>query len=134
MIGQLSVLATVILVIIVIVVWTSRKKGKKNEERSSVDIILGRLKIAIGFYQVTSGVLEAFSYIKWPGSLTQIGEYSQVLQGNVFQIAPIQCLFENLKANAFGSLYAILSFECYCNNCGSCCLWNQEANFNAKHS
>ena len=111
MIGQLSVLATVILVIIVIVVWTSRKKGKKNEERSSVDIILGRLKIAIGFYQVTSGVLEAFSYIKWPGSLTQIGEYSQVLQGNVFQIAPIQCLFENLKVNAFGSLYAILALN-----------------------
>ena len=111
MIGQLSVLATVILVIIIIVVWTSRKKGKKNEERSSVDIILGRLKIAIGFYQVTSGVLEAFSYIKWPGSLTQIGEYSQVLQGNVFQIAPIQCLFENLKVNAFGSLYAILALN-----------------------
>ena len=113
MIGQLSVLATVILVIIVIVVWTSRKKGKKNEERSSVDIILGRLKIAIGFYQVTSGVLEAFSYIKWPGSLTQIGEYSQVLQGNVFQIAPIQCLFENLKVNAFGSLYAILALNTF---------------------
>ena len=49
--------------------------------------------------------------IKWPGSLTQIGEYSQMLQGNVFQIAPIQCLFENLKVNAFGSLYAILALN-----------------------
>ena len=112
-IGQLSILAAVILIIIVIVVWTSKKKDTKNKERSSVDIILGRLKIAIGFYQVTSGVLEAFSYIKWPDSLTRIGEYTQVLQVNVVQIAPIQCLFENLKVNAFGSLYAILALNTF---------------------
>ena len=111
MMGQLSIMAAVILMIIVIVVWTSKKKDKKNEERSSVDIILGRLKIAIGFYQVTNGVLEAFSYIKWPDSLTRIGEYSQVLQGDVFEIAPIQCLFENLKVNAFRSLHTILALN-----------------------
>ena len=111
MIGQLSILTAVVLVVVALVVWTSKKKRKKNEERPTVDIILGRLKIAIGFYQVTSGVLEAFSFIKWPHSLTQIGEYSKFLQGNVFQIVPVQCLFENLKVNAFGSLYAILTLN-----------------------
>ena len=111
MIVQLSILATVVTIVITVVVWTGKKKSKKTEGRSAVDIILGRLKIIIGFYQVTYGVLEAFSYIKWPDSLALIGKYSELLQLNVFQIAPIHCLFPNLKINAFGSLFAILAMN-----------------------
>ena len=108
MIVQLSVLVTVIVIVIVIVVWTSRKKSRKRKGRSLADIIFGKLKIVIGFYQVTFGVLEAFSYIEWPDSLALIGKYSEMLQLSVFQIAPIHCLFPNLKISAFGSLFAIL--------------------------
>ena len=50
MIGQLSILTAVVLVVVALLVWTSKKKRKKNEERPTVDIILGRLKFAIGFY------------------------------------------------------------------------------------
>ena len=110
MIFQLSILAAVIVVVVLVVVWTSKKKSKKCE-RSSVDIMLGRLKIIIGFYQVTFGALEAFSYIQWPDSLALIGKYSEILQLNVFQIAPIHCLFPNLRINAFGSLFSILSMN-----------------------
>lgn len=63
MIVQLSVMVTVVVIVIAVLVWTGKRKSKKQKERSSVDIILGRLKIVIGFYQVTHGVLEAFSYI-----------------------------------------------------------------------
>ena len=108
MIVQLSVLVTAIIIVVAIVVWTSRKKSKKSKGRSSVDTIFGRLKIVIGFYQVTFGVLEAFSYITWPDSLALIGRYSEMLQLSVFQIAPIHCLFPNLKISAFGSLFAML--------------------------
>ena len=110
MIVQLSVVATVVVIVIAVLVWTGKKKSKKRG-RSSVDVILGRLKIVIGFYQVTNGVLEAFSYIKWPDSLTLIGKYSETLQLSVFQIAPIHCLFPNVKMNAFGSLFAILAMN-----------------------
>ena len=111
MVGQLSVLVTIITIIIAIVVWTSKKKSKKIKERSSVDIILGRLKIVIGFYQVTFGLLEAFSYIQWPDCLALIGKYSEILQLNVLHIAPIHCLFPGLKVNAFTNLFATLALN-----------------------
>ena len=108
---QLSILAAATLIIIAVIVWRSKTKSNKNKDRSSVDIILGRLKIVIGFYQVTFGLLEAFTYIKWPDTLVVIGKYSEMLQLNVLQIAPVQCLFPNLKVDALGSLFAILAMN-----------------------
>ena len=74
-------------------------------------MFFSKLKIVIGFYQVTYGILEAFSYIKWPRSLQVIAKYSEILQMDVLQIAPMGCLFERLHVNAFGSLLAIMSIN-----------------------
>ena len=111
MIVQLSIMAAVAAIVFAVIIWTSKRKSKKKEGRSSVDIILCRLKIVIGFYQVTNGVLETFSFIKWPGALDVIGKYSEILQMNVFQVAPIHCLLPNVKMNAFGNLFAILGMN-----------------------
>ena len=48
----------------------------KQKRKSPIDggdvtisaMFLSRIKIAIGFYQVTDCLLQAFSYIRWPGS------------------------------------------------------------------
>ena len=111
MIGQLCLIAAAIFVVTVFVAWRSKKQIKKKKDRSLGDLILSKLKIVIGFYQVTFGVIEAFAFIKWPESLTFIGKYSELLQLNVLQIAPIHCLFASLKVDAFGRLYAILSIN-----------------------
>ena len=111
MIVQLSIMAAVAAIVFAVIIWTSKRKSKKKEGRSSVDIILCRLKIVIGFYQVTNGVLETFSFIKWPGALDVIGKYSEILQMNVFQVAPIHCLLPNVKMNAFRNLFAILGMN-----------------------
>ena len=111
MIGQLCLIAAVIFVITAVVAWRSKKQMKKKKGRSLGDLILSKMKIIIGFYQVTFGMIEAFAFIKWPESLTFIGKYSEILQLNVLQIAPIHCLFANLKVDAFGRLYAILSIN-----------------------
>ena len=111
MIGQLCIIAAVIIVIAVVVVWRSKKQMKKKTGRRLGDLILSKMKIIIGFYQVTFGVVEAFAFIRWPDSLTFIGKYSEMLQLNVFQIAPIHCLNPNLKVDAFARLYAILSIN-----------------------
>ena len=66
------------------------------------------MKIVIDFYQVRFGVPEALAFIKWPQSLTFIGKYFKMLRLNTVQIAPIHCLFSNLKVGAFGRLYTIL--------------------------
>ena len=112
--GQLSVLVVVFLIIVVVSVWAnnrSKKNKMKEEERSPIDIFFAKLKIVIGFYQVTYGLLEAFSYIKWPDSLQVISNYSEILQLNVLQMAPVQCIATGLRVDAFGNLFAIMSLN-----------------------
>ena len=115
--GQLSITLVIAFIIIAVLVWTSRRKIKKEKEGHLMDMVFSKLKIVIGFYQVTHGLLDAFSYIKWPGSLESIAKYSGFLQLNVLQIAPLQCLFPKLRLDAFGSLFAIMAV-----NAGVVCL------------
>ena len=110
-IGQLSSVAAILLIVIVVMVWTSRKNTIREEDNSGIDSFLSKVKIVIGFYQVTYGLLETFSYIKWPNSLQVVGKYSEVLQMNVFQIAPIHCLYQGLQVDAFGNLFITLAMN-----------------------
>ena len=110
-VSQLSIILAIFLITIAILVWTSRKKIKKEEGRLLIDKFFSKVKIVIGFYQVTYGLLDVFSYIKWPGSLETIAKYSGFLQLNVLQITPIQCLFSGLRLDAFGSLIAVMAMN-----------------------
>lgn len=74
-----------------------------------IDMFFSKLKILIGFYQVTHGILTAFSYIEWPDSLQVVATYSGIFQLNLFQIAPLHCLFPGLRVDAFGELLLILT-------------------------
>ena len=104
-------------IIIAVLVWTTRRNIRKKTEGLLVDMFLSKLKIVVGFYQITHGLLDAFSFIKWPGSLESIAKHSQFLQLNVLQIAPLQCFFPELRLDAFGSLFAIMAV-----NAGVICL------------
>ena len=89
-----------------------KKKNKNFEgEHSLIDTFLSKIKIAIGFYQVTHGLLEAFSYIKWPDSLQVISKYSGMLQLNILQMAPVHCLLPSLHIDAFGNLFTIMAIN-----------------------
>ena len=109
MVGQLSLIALIFLIIGTVMVWTSKKRVRKTEGRSLIDTFFSKLKIVIGFYQVTYGLLETFSYIKWPDSLQVIGKYSEILQMNVLQVAPMDCLNPALHVDAFGNLFATMA-------------------------
>ena len=111
MLGQSSIIVAILFIIFVFLVWTSKRQAKKDQKYSLIDMFLSKLKIVIGFYQVTYGLLEAFSYIKWPDSLEVIGKYSGILQMDVLQIAPIQCLFPGLHVDAFGNLFATMAIN-----------------------
>ena len=110
-VGQLSIIMAVVLIIFACLAWNSRRKTKTPRARPFVDMLLSKLKIVIGFYQVTYGLLQAFSYIKWPESLEIIGKYSGILQMDILQIAPIQCLFPGLHVDAFGNLLATMAIN-----------------------
>ena len=111
MIGQLAIIGALVMLLIIFIVWRSNKISKKGAERSFVDIVLGRIKVVIDFYQVTFGIMEAFSYVKWPGSLSVIGHYSEIVQVNVLQIAPLQCVLPSLKFDAFARLFAVMGLN-----------------------
>ena len=110
--GQLSIIASILLTIIVVAVWTSKRKNENDQgEHSLVDTFLSKIKIAIGFYQVTNGLLEAFAYIKWPDSLQVVSTYSQILQLNILRMAPVHCLSPELHVDAFGNLFTIMAIN-----------------------
>ena len=108
---QLSVIAAIFFILIVVSVLVSKRSEKKVKESSPIDVFLAKLKIAVGFYQVTYGLLEAFSNIKWPDSLQVIGKYSEVLQLNILQMAPVHCLSSELHVDAFANLIAIMAIN-----------------------
>ena len=111
MAGQLSIFAVIFVIIIAVSTWANKRSKDKGKEQSGITVFLAKLKIVIGFYQVTYGLLEAFSYIKWPDSLQGIGEYSEILQLNILQMAPVHCLFSGLRVDAFGNLFAIMTIN-----------------------
>ena len=54
---------------------------------------------AFYFLQVTYGLLEAFSFVRWPDALEDIAKYSEVLQLNFLQMAPLHCLIRGIKVS-----------------------------------
>ena len=109
--GQLSAILVTVLIIIAVLVWQGRKRFQKEEEGLLIDKFLSKVKIVIGFYQVTYGLLDVFSCIEWPGSFETIARYSGFLQLNMLQMAPIQCLIPGLHLDAFGSLFALMAIN-----------------------
>ncbi|XP_078382310.1 uncharacterized protein LOC144664996 [Oculina patagonica] len=110
-VGQLSIILAIVLILIAVSVWTGKKRVKKDKESLLMDTFFSKVKIVIGFYQVTNGLLEVFSYIEWPGSLKSIAKYSGFLQLNLLQITPVQCLFPGLHLDAFGSLFLLMTLN-----------------------
>ena len=108
---QVGILCGFFFIIACVLMWYSRKNVTKARGRALIDIVFARLKIVIGFYQVTYGLLGAFSYVKWPDALDDIARYSEILQLNLLQIAPLHCLFSSLHVDAFGSLFASMGLN-----------------------
>ena len=105
---RLVALVAVVIFVMALVVWTSKKKSEMDDERPLVDLILARLKIVVGFYQVTYGLLNAFDYIEWPSVLSCISQYTDFIQLNVLQFAPIHCVFPSLKMDTFDNMKAMM--------------------------
>ncbi|KAL9955905.1 hypothetical protein ACROYT_G037304 [Oculina patagonica] len=111
MVAQLVIIAAFFVIIMAAFLWRRKRKSQKDKARPLLDVFFSKLKIVIGFYQVTHGLLEAFSYIKWPDSLQVIGKYSSVLQMDILQIAPVNCLFIGLHVDAFTNLFVIMAIN-----------------------
>ena len=106
-IGQ-SLLCSFVLGIVFVFLWWSGKRKAKNSNRNLRDVFLSNMKIVIGFVQVTAGIMDAFAFIEWPAYLADIGKFAEIFQLNVLQIAPLQCINNNLGINVFQSMILML--------------------------
>ena len=109
--GQLSLIAAIIAIFFTLIVWRKKNNLSKDRGLSCFDNLLSKLKILIGFYQVTHGLLDVFSFIEWPDSLQVVSKYSGILQMNLLQVAPVHCLNHKLHVDAFGDLFVLLSMN-----------------------
>ncbi|XP_048589537.1 uncharacterized protein LOC5499073 [Nematostella vectensis] len=100
-----------VLALVAVVVILNRKKSR-DDKRSQTDQLFGSLKIVIGFYQILSETLNAYSYIQWPKELLTIMMYADVLQLNIFTIAPIECISDKLKVDPYSSLLGYVLMDC----------------------
>ena len=103
---QVCGIAIIVAVLTASIVLARRKRCPSG--RTVSDIILARLKIIIGFYQATSGTLNAFSYFAWPSALLTVVQYANVVQLNLLQIVPLQCFVDNIAINAYTRLLIVV--------------------------
>ena len=109
--AQLSLIAAIIAILLALLVWRKKNNLSKDRGLSRFDNLLSKLKILIGFYQVTHGLLDVFSFIEWPDSLQVVSKYSGILQMNLLRVTPIHCLNHELHVDAFGDLFVLLSMN-----------------------
>lgn len=99
-IAQMVLVAVSVIILTIIILW-EKKKETGNSSRSVTDILLARLKIVIGFYQISSATFDSFSYISWPGPILTLMKYAKMLQFNLLQIAPLSCIDDAIKTDAY---------------------------------
>ena len=103
---QVSGIVIIIAILAVSIFLGKRRKYASN--RTVTDLILARLKIVIGFYQVTSGTLNTFSYVEWPSALLTVVYYANMVQLNLLEIFPLQCFVDNLTINVYTKLLLVV--------------------------
>lgn len=99
-----------IIAILTVSIFLGRRR-KCTSNRTVTDMILARLKIVIGFYQVTSGTLNTFSYVEWPSALLTVAHYANMVQLNLLEIIPLQCFVHNLVVNVYTRLLFVVGLN-----------------------
>ncbi|XP_031566998.1 uncharacterized protein LOC116301966 [Actinia tenebrosa] len=108
-VGQITLILFVFILLLIIILRD--KKDKNQNGRTITDIILARLKIVIGFYQVSSSTFDSLSYISWPGPLLEIMKYAKMLQLNLLQILPPSCVSNSIHTNAYTHFLISIAFS-----------------------
>lgn len=100
------------LVILVFFIFVFLRKQNHNscEGRSLNDILMARIKIVIGFYQISSTTFNSFSYISWPKPLVSLMKYTMIIQLNLLQIVPVHCINPSIHTNAYLKFSASVGF------------------------
>ena len=83
------------------------KENGKNE-RTFADLIQSSLKIIMGFYQVLVRIINAFSSIQWPSTLTHAVKVFEFVEFSVLRIPSLHCIRSEWRLNAIGEFWISL--------------------------
>ena len=83
-------------------------KDKKKNERTFADLIQSSLKILMGFYQVLVRIVNAFSSIQWPSTLTHAVKVFEFIELSVLRIPSLHCIRSDWRLNAIGEFWISL--------------------------
>ena len=97
----------VFILVFAMVLWGDSKKTENN--RTAADIIMSCFKIVIGFYQVIAGVFSALTRVHWPVTLIAMDKFLKLFNGNIFQFAPLSCVYSHLSLDPFLKFILVLS-------------------------
>ena len=81
--------------------------GEKSE-RTFADLIQSSLKILMGFYQVLVRIINAFSSIQWPSTLTHAVKVFEFVELSVLKIPSLHCIRSNWRLNAIKEFWIAL--------------------------
>ena len=107
-----SIISSVLIValfafVFLMLLWGDSKKAENN--RTVADVIMSCFKIVIGFYQVIAGIFSALTRVRWPVTLISMEKYLKLLEGNIFQFAPLSCIHSRLRMDPFSKFIVALS-------------------------
>ncbi|XP_071822273.1 uncharacterized protein [Apostichopus japonicus] len=81
--------------------WQTKRKAEKGRHaRSFVDVIIARIKILLGFYQVIGEIFTSLHDIKWTGPLVIMGKFISAFEINILRLfVRPRCFDEKLDLN-----------------------------------
>ncbi|PIK44905.1 hypothetical protein BSL78_18243 [Apostichopus japonicus] len=83
-----------------LVLQIKRKSSREQNERSLFDVIIGRIKILLGFYQVIGEIFTSLHDIKWTGTLVIMGKFISAFEINILRLfVRPRCFDEKLDLN-----------------------------------
>ena len=84
--------------------------GEDNRKnvRTFADLIQSSLKIIMGFYQVLVIIVNAFSSIQWPSTLTHAVKVFEFVELSVLRIPSLHCIRSDWRLNAIGEFWISL--------------------------
>ena len=93
------VVVALFVVVFLMVLWGDSKRTEND--RTVADVIMSCFKIVIGFYQVIAGIFSALARVQWPVALISMEKYLKLMEGNIFQFAPVTCIYSQLRLDQF---------------------------------
>ena len=101
------VVIALFVVVFLMVLWGDSKKTEND--RTVADVVMSCFKIVIGFYQAIGGIFSALARVQWPVTLISMEKCLKLFEGNIFQFAPLSCIYPKLRVDQFFKFFSVIS-------------------------